>query len=441
MNQTGSSKNRTLLWEELAPTEDQRTSQREYPAQPGGGFAPATRPRLGFARRASENLEPANAPEPIDLEESDDDADDFRPHRPWWRPRTKEGRILLLSAATLSLVALAVAGYLLRRHILADPDFVLAASSDVQVTGASDLSRNQLLPVFTQDIGKNLLTVPIGERRRQLEQVSWVERATVMRVLPNQIRVNVVERTPIAFVRQTADDPRVGLVDAGGVLLTMPAELMAQHHYSFPVVTGIDARDPLAERQKRMAVYQRLVRELDSGPTRLSAQISEIDLRDASDARVLMPEPGGDILAHFGADHFLERFQTYEQHIGEWRQQYPRLATVDLRYDQQVILRQGDQQTGASQPQGGSEVLKGDGQAASPVLTATSQKPVSQAAAPPETVKKNVAVEKPRDRAAKAQKKNAAAKGKVKKPAAKKKPAVKRAVGKPSTHTQSSTGE
>ena len=51
-----------------------------------------------------------------------------------------------------------------------------------------------------------------------------------------------------------------------------------------------------------------------------------------------MPEQGADILAHFGEDHFLERYQRYKAHIAEWRQQYPKLAEVDLRYDQQVVL-------------------------------------------------------------------------------------------------------
>jgi len=121
-------------------------------------------------------------------------------------------------------------------------------------------------------------------------------------------------------------------------LLTMPAEMMAQHHYSFPVVTGIDPRDPLLSRKARMAVYLHLLAELDGNNQHLSEQISEIDLTDPEDARVLMPEQGADILAHFGEDRFLERYQRYKAHIAEWRQQYPKLSAVDLRYDQQAVL-------------------------------------------------------------------------------------------------------
>jgi cell division protein FtsQ len=123
------------------------------------------------------------------------------------------------------------------------------------------------------------------------------------------------------------------------VLLTMPAAAMAAHHYSFPVITGIDGGDPAASRRARMAVYQRMMGDLDSTGQHFSQQISEIDLTDPEDARVLMPEQGADILAHFGEDHFLERYQRYKAHIAEWRQQYPNLAAVDLRYDQQVVLQ------------------------------------------------------------------------------------------------------
>jgi cell division protein FtsQ len=169
-----------------------------------------------------------------------------------------------------------------------------------------------------------------------LEQIPWIEHATVMRMLPDQIRISVTERKPIAFVREGS---QVALVDSNGVVLTEPPAMMAQHHYSFPVVTGINDSDSIAARRNKMEVYQHLVSELDGNGQHLSDQLSEIDLSDPEDARVLMPEQGSDILAHFGEDHFLERYQRYKAHIGEWRQQYPKLAEVDLRYDQQVVLQ------------------------------------------------------------------------------------------------------
>lgn len=254
----------------------------------------------------------------------------------WWKPASTAGRVVLLVCALIVLGGSTAAVLAFRTSLERDPRFRIAGASDIQATGLTEVSRSEMLPVFGEDIGRNVFFVPLDQRRKQLESISWIEHATVMRVLPDQIRVNVVERQPVAFTRE---GQQIGLVDADGVLLAMPAAAMAAHHYSFPVITGIDGGDPAASRRARMAVYQRMMGDLDSTGQHYSQQISEIDLTDPEDARVLMPEQGADILAHFGEDNFLERYKRYKAHVAEWRQQYPNLAAVDLRYDQQVVLQ------------------------------------------------------------------------------------------------------
>jgi cell division protein FtsQ len=236
----------------------------------------------------------------------------------------------------LVLCAFTAASLALKRELERDARFRIAGSGNIQATGLTEVTRAELLPVFGEDIDRNVFYVPLNLRRKQLEQIPWIERATVMRLLPDQIRVSVVERKPVAFTRR---GQQIGLVDADGVLLSMAAGTMAAHHYSFPVVTGIDPGDPAGSRKMRMEMYQRMISELDADGKHNSEQISEIDLTDPEDARVLMPEQGTDILAHFGEDHFLERYQRFQAHIAEWRQQYPRLTSVDLRYDNQVVLQ------------------------------------------------------------------------------------------------------
>jgi cell division protein FtsQ len=257
------------------------------------------------------------------------------PSGPWWRPASTVGRVFL-GLGVLIVLGGSIAGALaLKTYLGRDSRFRITGAGNIEATGLTQVSRAEMLPVFGEDIGRNIFFVPLNERRKQLEAIPWVERATVMRLLPDQIRVSLVERQPVAFVR---NGQQIGLVDSNGVLLTMPAATMAQHHYSFPVVTGIDPNDPLPMRRTKMAVYGRLLAELDANNQQLSQQISEIDLTDPQDARVLMPEQGMDILGHFGDDRFLERYQRYKAHIAEWRAQYPKLAAVDLRYDSQVVL-------------------------------------------------------------------------------------------------------
>ena len=255
--------------------------------------------------------------------------------------------MVLACGALLALGVLTTAGLFLRNYLERDARFRITGSGDIQATGLSEVSRAGILPVFGSDIGRNIFFVPLVQRRMQLERIPWIERATVMRLLPDQIRVAVVERQPVAFAR---DGSKIELVDAEGVLLPMSAAAMARHHYSFPVLAGIDPGDSAEARRTRMAVYLRLMQELDSTGHHYSQQISEIDLTDPEDARVIMPAQGRDILAHFGEDRFLERYERYQSHIAEWRAQYPNLAAVDLRYDQQVVLQMASGKETAQNP-------------------------------------------------------------------------------------------
>lgn len=317
---------RPPLWEDEAPAEPRFRRVRQ--AVPGAGRVLPGMP-----------LEFDDPDEPEDLRgEAPFSRSRFRyeePRGPWWRPASKAGKIFLGLAALAVLGGLTISALALKTYLDRDARFRIAGTENIQATGLTEVSRAQMLPVFGEDVGRNIFFVPLNLRRKQLEQLPWVERATVMRLLPDQIRVSIVERQPVAFTRI---GNKIGLVDANGVLLAMSAAAMARHHYSFPVLTGIDPGDPAAARSARLAVYLRLMSELDSTGQHYSRQISEIDLTDPEDARVLMPEQGADILAHFGEDHFLERYQRYQAHIAEWRQQYPQLAAVDLRYDQQVVL-------------------------------------------------------------------------------------------------------
>jgi cell division protein FtsQ len=318
-----------MLWEDEPPAQV-RVRRTQSAAEDA--------PLPGRVRRGRPGM-PLDMDVDIDEEEEGRAPRRFNASEPkgrWWKPAGKIGRIFLALAALAVLSGLTASALMLRNLLERDARFRIDGAANIQAAGLTEVTRAEMLPVFGEDIGRNVFFVPLDERRRQLESLPWIESATVMRLLPDQIRVNVVERKPVAFTRQGAE---IGLVDPDGVLLTMPAAAMARHHYSFPVITGIDRGDPAASRKARMAVYLRLMSDLDSTGRHYSEQISEIDLTDPEDARILIPEQGADILAHFGEDRFLERYERYQAHIAEWRQQYPHLAAVDLRYDQQVVLQ------------------------------------------------------------------------------------------------------
>ena len=121
-------------------------------------------------------------------------------------PKTLWGRIAAGSALVLIAGSAVAGGLWMRSYLLHDPHFVIPTSDSIQIAGNSHLTRAQLLSVFGEDVDRNIFTIPLDARRAELESLPWVEHATVMRLLPNRVRVAIVERTPVAFVRQgTAD--------------------------------------------------------------------------------------------------------------------------------------------------------------------------------------------------------------------------------------------
>ncbi len=211
--------------------------------------------------------------------------------------------------------------------------FRIDSSDDIQITGTKHVTRAQIMRVMGADIGRNVFFIPLADRKQKLEEIPWVESASVMRFLPNHLRVDIRERVPVAFVQLGS---RVELIDAGGVIMNMPAG--SQSTWSFPVITGMNENEPLSTRAPRMKKYMELVQELDSTGARYSEDLNEVDLSDPEDVKITVAESGSSIMIHLGSSNFLDRYKIFKTHVQEWRQQYQNLQSVDLRYDRQVIL-------------------------------------------------------------------------------------------------------
>jgi cell division protein FtsQ len=251
-------------------------------------------------------------------------------------PATKWGRIFA-GFVLLGCLGVGAAVYLMAKsYLLHDERFVIPSSSSIEFDGNAHVTRAQLLGIFGGDVDRNIFTVSLDQRRMELERLPWVAHATVMRLLPNRMRVSIVERTPVAFVRQGS---RIGLVDASGVLLTMPVDAKTSEHYSFPVVMGISAEEPLSTRTARMKIFERFTSELDGSGEKISQELSEVDLTNPEDVQALIPDHSTEILVHFGEDNFLERYRRFKEHLPEWRSVYPKLSSVDMRYERQVVLQ------------------------------------------------------------------------------------------------------
>jgi len=248
-------------------------------------------------------------------------------------PKKTADRLLWAGAALVALTILGVAGLSLYRYGKHSWRFRIDSSDQIEVAGAEHVAHAQIMEVMGGDIGRNIFFVPLGQRKQQLEQIPWVESASVMRFVPNRLRIEIHERTPVAFARIGS---HISLIDAGGTLMELAPS--AKRKYSFPVIAGMNAGEPLSTRAARMKNYNALVRELDSSGARYSQELSEVDLSDPEDVKVLAADANGQVLVHLGSGNYLQRYRTYVTHVQQWRQQFDKLESVDLRYDGQIIV-------------------------------------------------------------------------------------------------------
>ncbi len=254
-------------------------------------------------------------------------------------PRKTASRVRNVAVVLLALAALFAAYYEAKSFATHSWRFRVRSENDIELAGDAPNSHPQVLEKLREDIGRNVFQISLQGLKQDLEKISWVESASVIRLWPNHLRVMVKERTPVAFV---AIGERIELIDAHGVLMEIPPAV--QSSYSFPVILGMNESEPLSTRVPRMKTYMRLIRELDEGDgstaakTQYSRNLDEVDLSDPEDIKVLARGGSAPILLHLGSDNFLQHFMVFLSNVQKWEQDRGKLESVDLRYGREVVL-------------------------------------------------------------------------------------------------------
>ena len=234
--------------------------------------------------------------------------------------------------ATAMLAAAAIAADFLYHS----PQVALLKPDQIELTGNRIVSRDAVLQQFARDRGHSVLSIPLDARRSALEELSWVESAGVQRILPNHIRVEITERTPMAFLRNGTE---LALIDAHGVILDRPRG----EDFHFPIVTGLSDNMSRDERARRMQTYQDFVKDIEAVRIASSDRVSEIDLSNAKDLRAVMAgistvSDSQAVSIQFGQSDFAGKFRLIIDNFAQWQAANGRVRSIDLQYSKQVIL-------------------------------------------------------------------------------------------------------
>ena len=104
------------------------------------------------------------------------------------------------------------------------------------------------------------------------------------------------------------------------------------------MILGTNPGEPLSTRAARMKIYNDLISQLDSGGAQLFARYERSRSLRSRRRESVADDPDGDVLVHLGSANYLDRYKIYVSHLKEWRQQFDKLESVDLRYDRQIVV-------------------------------------------------------------------------------------------------------
>jgi cell division protein FtsQ len=242
-------------------------------------------------------------------------------------------RRLWLGVALLAVagVSSAMAALKMREFALVNPQFTLSRDrkDSLSIQGIRYTPRSRVQRVFAGDFDHSLFLVPLGERRRRLMAIDWVEEASVSRVWPNRLVVRLTERKPVAFVLLRSG---VLLIDSHGVLLEPPP----QAQFTFPVLGGVREDETESQRRERVRVLLRVQEELGY----LAKDLSEVNAADPDNVRIVAQVDNRALELILGDGNFARRYQNFINHYPEIRKRSPEVRTFDLRLDDRITAKE-----------------------------------------------------------------------------------------------------
>lgn len=231
----------------------------------------------------------------------------------------------------------------------------------VDVSGAAHSSSEDIQAITRRAAGaggvwKSDLEAIGAEIKRQQ---GWVREVVVTRVLPDGLRVRIVEREPRAVVRTTQG--QLMWVDNEGVTLGQASTATAQLPAFF--IHGLDESNTDAarrENRERMEKYAQMTREWEAG--NLSERISEVNLMDTHDIRAQLAGNDSRIEVRLGKENFGQRLSRALKVLDDQRHT-PRgslITRLDATLERRVIVgfSTGAQQEEGSETRGGATAKK-----------------------------------------------------------------------------------
>lgn len=273
------------------------------------------------------------------------------------RPRVKPGkrrspsRAQAVARAARWVAAIVLVSYAGYRAL----HLVVSASTlevrRISVHGTVRVSVGEVQAMVDGLRGSSILTADLGAYRTRLLESPWVSDVALRRVLPSTVEVFIEERSPIGLCRL---GNILYLVDRHGTIIDEFGPKYPE--FNLPIIDGLVRKPGSGEPaidERRADLAARVIDALGRRPA-LAARVSEIDVTDLRNAVVLLQDDAAQL--YLGDERFLERLQAYVDLAAAFRERFPDIDYVDLRFEDNVYVRprgnggQAAQSTGKAPP-------------------------------------------------------------------------------------------
>jgi cell division septal protein FtsQ len=244
----------------------------------------------------------------------------------------------------------------------------------VEAAGINRASLSAIQSVVRDELKETgVWRADLSQLRSHLQQLPWVRTAIVTRVLPDGIRVRIVEREPRAVVRTSAG--RFVWVDEDAVMLEDMKPADAVPNFFLRGWNEEETITAQTENSERVEKFLEIQKDWDAQG--LSERVSEVSLLDLRDVRAQLAGDDSDIEIRLGSQDHGKRLRLALNELDKQRQT-PRgsfISYIDLSQGKRAII---------GLKTGGRSVIDSEGDAstntAAPIERGGSEKPTTDRA-------------------------------------------------------------
>ncbi|MGH7233358.1 MAG: cell division protein FtsQ/DivIB [Nitrospiraceae bacterium] len=203
---------------------------------------------------------------------------------------------------------------------------------EITVAGANQVTKGEVLERLALKPGQNLLSLYPRRLAIRVQSHPWIKQATVSRVWPHTLAIDIVERRAAAVLRSSS--MALLLDDEAHALSVLPPA----NDPGLPVLVGLNPKDVLDKERRPLQAAQRGI-ELAGLLGRTFSGRPEVDVGNPDNVVAYVEG----LRLQFGGSSFEEkwdRFHKLEPYLPEGRSVRGEIhSDIDLRYPGKVIVR------------------------------------------------------------------------------------------------------